>query len=122
MHSAYSAVVVGSANSSLVVAAPLRNFQSSLSLVLSGLFLIRSTDLSAARHVCGAAGQTVVRHSSVASLQIAARVHGSVPPMHVADWQVSAPLQNSPSEHEVPSGCLASDGHESVDPSQVSAM
>src|SRR6185369_2525766 len=119
MQSAYSAVERGSANSAVVVAWPLMNFQISLSLLLSALFLISKRFFCAVRQLCGALGHTELRHESVPSLQMNA--HGAVPGEHVPDEQVSAPLQNSPSEHEVPSGCFASAGQLFDDPSHVSA-
>jgi hypothetical protein len=55
------------------------------------------------------------------SLHVCVPVQGAVPAVQLPDWQVSAPLQNSPSEHDVPSGCLASAGQVSEVPLQVSA-
>jgi len=48
-------------------------------------------------------------------------LHGGVPAVHTPDSQVSAPLQNNPSEQDVPLGCLASGGQLFDAPSQVSA-
>src|SRR3954471_14654568 len=104
MHSAYSAVALGSANSAVVVAAPFSHFQISLSLLSSVLFLINSNPFCAVRQLCGLLGHTVVRHASVPSLHTAANAHGAVPAVHAPALQVSAPLQNNPSEHDVPSG------------------
>src|SRR5512144_2528642 len=103
MHSAYSAVARGSANSAVVVAAPLIHFQISLSLVLSALFLISNRFFAAVRQLCGVVGQTLDRHMSVPSLHSAAKAQGAVPDAQAPDEQVSSPLQNRPSEHEVPS-------------------
>src|SRR5512144_1327556 len=104
MHSAYSAVARGSANSAVVVAAPLIHFQINLSFVLSPLFFTSNSDLPAVRQLCGALGHTLDRHVSVPSLHSAANPHGSVPSLHAPLWQVSSPLQYSPSLHDVPSG------------------
>lgn len=46
---------------------------------------------------------------------------GGVPDVHVPDSHVSAPLQKKPSEHELPSGRLASAGQLLEVPSHISA-
>src|SRR5262245_20715587 len=105
MHSAYVAPIglVGLAKSAWVVAPPFRNFQISLSLFSSVWFLISSCFLPDVRQPpFGAVGHAVVRHMSLASLQM--NVHGLVPAAQLPEAQVSLPLQNNPSEQSVPSG------------------
>jgi hypothetical protein len=63
----------------------------------------------------------VLRHSIKPSLHVCSMVHGGIPAAHVPDSHFSAPLQNTPSEHGVPSGCFTSVGQATDVPLQVSA-
>jgi hypothetical protein len=83
--------------------------------------LISSNPFCELRQLCGLLGHTDVRHVSVPSLQIAANAQGAVPAVHDPALQVSAPLQNNPSEHDVPSGWFTSAGQLSELPVHISA-
>src|SRR6516225_9736039 len=100
MQSEYVADVVGSPRSANEVDCPLMNFHSSL-LALGSPLLVFSSSIAfcAVRQpLCAVDGHGVSKHIAVDSSQVCDAEQGSVPGLQVPDWQVSAPLQNTPSE------------------------
>ena len=115
------AVLLGSPNSASAVGVLSCHRQLKTSRVSLSRLRMVNVDRPGARHTGATAGHPPM-HALPLSSQDAA--HGGVPPAHTPAAQASAPLQNSPSEQDVPStaGTQAATLNYNAYPSIIAAL